>query len=495
MTDASGSPRRTSTFDIRRLTDDVRSVVIAVPAVAVGAVAVGTVAVGTGLTSVGATVGEASTHCMELATAQLTAGNEASSAPAAAVEPEMADNGDVHHHASVLHIPSPRPRPRVVRLNDEGAVQDAEDENDEVRREWLNVSDIFNSMDADGSGDVDRRELEQVVVSQGYSPEVATLLMEELDANDDGKLTLDEVREGLKHSSFAAGRPPVRKDYTPSLAASLYFIVGAVVYGQLEGWGALDSCYFLMYTCTTVGYGELTPVTGAGRLFTAVYALLGMTLVFSALAPLVEALQELIDRFEQHVTGWLEERGWLAPAIDPLDITLSSKEVKQISYARRYVLALFNPFIIMMTGMMLAVVVVPEGGWSDRFYWVIISMTTIGYGDVRATPGPMHDCPDSLSASTEWTLYCCAPPGQPPSLAADVCGVRVRRACAACVCGVRAPPPCPRTDHTDFPSGQGARQPLPARERRRARTGADGRLRHRGATLDPRGGLRRTHHG
>ena len=39
MTEASGSPRRTSTFDIRRLTDDVRSVVIAVPAVAVGAVA------------------------------------------------------------------------------------------------------------------------------------------------------------------------------------------------------------------------------------------------------------------------------------------------------------------------------------------------------------------------------------------------------------------------------------------------------------------------
>ena len=73
MTDASGSPRRTSTFDMGRLTDDVISVVIAVPAVAVGAVAVGAVAVGTGLTSIGATVGEASTHCMELATAQLTA--------------------------------------------------------------------------------------------------------------------------------------------------------------------------------------------------------------------------------------------------------------------------------------------------------------------------------------------------------------------------------------------------------------------------------------
>ena len=48
----------TSSFDMKQLTDDVASIVVAVPTVAVGAVAVGAVAVGTGLTA----VGEASAH-------------------------------------------------------------------------------------------------------------------------------------------------------------------------------------------------------------------------------------------------------------------------------------------------------------------------------------------------------------------------------------------------------------------------------------------------
>ena len=35
-----------------------------------------------------------------------------------------------------------------------------------------------------------------------------------------------------------------------------YFAIGAYAYSELEGWAPLDTCYFLLVTITTVGYGE-----------------------------------------------------------------------------------------------------------------------------------------------------------------------------------------------------------------------------------------------
>ena len=62
-----------------------------------------------------------------------------------------------------------------------------------------------------------------------------------------------------------------------------YHAVGILVYGHLENWGPLDTSYFLTVTATTVGYGDLTPQSDAGKAFTVVYALLGVFLVFDVL--------------------------------------------------------------------------------------------------------------------------------------------------------------------------------------------------------------------
>lgn len=64
-------------------------------------------------------------------------------------------------------------------------------------------------------------------------------------------------------------------------------ISGAFVYSSVEDWSLLDSFYFVVVTVTTVGYGDLSPVTNAGKIFTMFFAFFGVTTalyVFSAIS-------------------------------------------------------------------------------------------------------------------------------------------------------------------------------------------------------------------
>jgi voltage-gated potassium channel len=58
---------------------------------------------------------------------------------------------------------------------------------------------------------------------------------------------------------------------------------GTVVYRYLEGWSWLNSFYFTVCTITTVGYGDMVPSSDVSRLFTALYALAGVSLALASL--------------------------------------------------------------------------------------------------------------------------------------------------------------------------------------------------------------------
>jgi hypothetical protein len=53
-------------------------------------------------------------------------------------------------------------------------------------------------------------------------------------------------------------------------------------------WGFVDTCYFTMVTVTTVGYGDLSPETDGGKIFTIFYAFLGIGMIGSALGLIAE---------------------------------------------------------------------------------------------------------------------------------------------------------------------------------------------------------------
>lgn len=58
----------------------------------------------------------------------------------------------------------------------------------------------------------------------------------------------------------------------------------------LEGWSILDSLYVTVQTVTTVGYGDLTPRTAAGRAFAAVFMVISVGVVLYALTSTVQAI-------------------------------------------------------------------------------------------------------------------------------------------------------------------------------------------------------------
>lgn len=52
--------------------------------------------------------------------------------------------------------------------------------------------------------------------------------------------------------------------------------IGTIFYHFVEGWGWVDAYYFCVVTLATVGYGDLTPTTPAGKIFTTLYIFTGV---------------------------------------------------------------------------------------------------------------------------------------------------------------------------------------------------------------------------
>jgi voltage-gated potassium channel len=67
--------------------------------------------------------------------------------------------------------------------------------------------------------------------------------------------------------------------------ASITFlmVVGTVGYTLIEDWPVMDSLYMTVITLSTVGFGELRPLSNLGKLFTSFLILGGVGTLFYAL--------------------------------------------------------------------------------------------------------------------------------------------------------------------------------------------------------------------
>ncbi len=72
------------------------------------------------------------------------------------------------------------------------------------------------------------------------------------------------------------------REYRELLFTTSFFIAfGTVMYHFLEGWDWIDCVYFSVITLSTIGYGDFSPATDAGKLFTIFYIILGIGVILS----------------------------------------------------------------------------------------------------------------------------------------------------------------------------------------------------------------------
>ncbi|MBP6880295.1 two pore domain potassium channel family protein [Candidatus Saccharibacteria bacterium] len=55
--------------------------------------------------------------------------------------------------------------------------------------------------------------------------------------------------------------------------------IGTIFYHIVEDLNWVDSVYFSTITLTTIGYGDITPKTDIGKLFTVFYVIIGISII------------------------------------------------------------------------------------------------------------------------------------------------------------------------------------------------------------------------
>ena len=83
----------------------------------------------------------------------------------------------------------------------------------------------------------------------------------------------------------------------------LFLFGGATFYHNVEGWRYLDALYFSSYTITTVGYGDITPKTDAGKIFSIFYMFSGVAIALYGLSVIAAHFVEVREEF------WIEKLG------------------------------------------------------------------------------------------------------------------------------------------------------------------------------------------
>ena len=96
---------------------------------------------------------------------------------------------------------------------------------------------------------------------------------------------------GMLRAIWALRRDP--QFVSLALLTVIAITTGTGFYSLVEGLRLVDAFYFSVITLTTVGYGDFAPETDAGKLFTAVYVLVGIGILLAFVTTIAAKMSQV----------------------------------------------------------------------------------------------------------------------------------------------------------------------------------------------------------
>lgn len=150
-----------------------------------------------------------------------------------------------------------------------------------------------------------------------------------------------------------------------------------------ERWTFIDSLYFSMVTMSTVGYGDLSPSSLGSRMFTVVYILVGITVIFARLSALLSGTLLALEKGGR----WIASRfpGMKSKSID-INGDGTADYIAPQSSLKYWTQGLACSVIVLLLLQFVSAgvfaLVQPGLGYWMAFWHCIVTATTVGFGDV-----------------------------------------------------------------------------------------------------------------
>ncbi|KAG9067466.1 Potassium channel [Linnemannia hyalina] len=181
-----------------------------------------------------------------------------------------------------------------------------------------------------------------------------------------------------------------------SFLMTTVIIIGAATYTKLEGWSFDNAVNFCIVSFSTIGYGNVSPQTIAGRVIFFFYAIIGISAVGYFIVSLRNAVLEqfqwrLLERFSKpaHISR-VQTRMSTKDMSFPLARFEEEQRVKKM-VKRNMIIRMSIIWIILWFGGAGVFCLFEEWSYLDSLYFCFVTLTTVGFGDmVPAEPGSIE---------------------------------------------------------------------------------------------------------